>query len=51
MRCNIIKNEIMNAINDFKRAEELAPEKSEAKEFLKMTQEILEFRYKDIYNP
>lgn len=50
-KCYFRLNEWGNAINDFKQATELSPEKSEAKEFLDMTQEILEFRYKEIYNP
>ncbi len=53
-KCYFRLNEWGSAINDFKRAEELSPECSEgneAKEFLRMTEEILEFRYKDIYNP
>ena len=43
-KCYFRLKEWGSAINDFKRAEELAPEATEAKEFLKMTQEILEFR-------
>ena len=39
------------AINDFNRALECEPGNTEAKEFLTIIQEILEFRYKDIYNP
>ena len=40
-----------SAINDFRRALELNPENREAAQFIEMTQEILEFRYTDIYNP
>ena len=38
-------------VPDFKKAEELAPGQTEAKQFIEMAQEILEYRYKDIYNP
>ena len=50
-KCYFRKNDWGNAINDFKKAEELAPGQTEAKQFIEMAQEILEFRYKDIYNP
>ena len=40
-----------SAINDFRQALELNPENKEAAQFIEMTQEILEFRYTDIYNP
>lgn len=39
------------ALNDFNRALAIDPEHREAREFARMVQEILEFRYKDIYNP
>ena len=50
-KCFFRRNDWGNAINDFKKAEELAPNQTEAKQFIEMAQEILEFRYKDIYNP
>lgn len=50
-KCYFRKNDWGSAINDFKKAEELAPGQTEAKQFIEMAQEILEFRYKDIYNP
>ena len=50
-KCYFRLNEWGSAINDFRTADDLAPDTKEAKEFLQMTQEILEFRYKDIYNP
>ena len=50
-KCYFRKNDWGNAINDFKKAEELAPQQTEAKQYIEMAQEILEFRYKDIYNP
>lgn len=39
------------ALNDFNRALQLDDANAEARQFVKMVQEILEFRYKDIYNP
>ena len=39
------------ALNDFNAALRIDAEHVEAKEFARMVQEILEFRYKDIYNP
>lgn len=50
-KCYFRRNDWGSAINDFKKAEELAPGKTDAKQFIEMAQEILEFRYKDIYNP
>lgn len=50
-KCYFRKNDWGSAINDFKKAEELAPNQTEAKQYIEMAQEILEFRYKDIYNP
>ena len=35
----------------FRKAEDLKPELEEAQQFREMVEEILEFRYKDIYNP
>lgn len=40
-----------SAINDFRRAVELNSDNTEAAQFIEMTQEILEYRYTDIYNP
>lgn len=40
-----------SAINDFRRASELCPDNKEARQFIEMVQEILEYRYTDIYNP
>lgn len=39
------------ALNDFNRALRIDPSLTEARAFAGMVQEILEFRYKDIYNP
>lgn len=39
------------ALNDFNRALKIDPEHAEAKQYIEMAQEILAFRYKDIYNP
>ncbi|MFI3268930.1 MAG: nicotinate (nicotinamide) nucleotide adenylyltransferase [Rikenellaceae bacterium] len=40
-----------DALNSFGRALKIEPENGEAKQLQKMTKEILEFRYTDIYNP
>ena len=45
------RNEWGSAINDFRKAEELADDKTEARQYIEMANEILEYRYKDIYNP
>ncbi|MBO5813655.1 MAG: nicotinate (nicotinamide) nucleotide adenylyltransferase [Alistipes sp.] len=45
------RNEWGKALNEFNAALKLEPENREAQEYVKMIQEILEFRYKDIYNP
>ena len=45
------RNEWGAAINDFRRAEQLAPENCEARQYVDMAEEILQFRYKDVYNP
>lgn len=50
-KCYYRQNEWGSAINDFRRAEELAPQMDEARQFRQMVEEILEYRYKDIYNP
>lgn len=44
-------NEWGPALNDFNRVLKLNPQHEEARQFTQMIQEILEFRYKDIYNP
>lgn len=44
-------NEWGAALNDFNRILALNPAHEEARQFAGMVQEILEFRYKDIYNP
>ena len=50
-KCYYRQNEWGSAINDFRKAEELKPELVEARQFREMVEEILEYRYKDIYNP
>ncbi len=50
-KCHFRQQAWGSAINDFRRASELNPENREARQYIEMTQEILEFRYKDIYNP
>lgn len=40
-----------DALNDFNRVLQLDASHAEAQQFATMVQEILEFRYKDIYNP
>lgn len=50
-KCYYRQNEWGCAINDFRKAEELQPDRQEARQFREMVEEILEFRYKDIYNP
>lgn len=39
------------AVNSFNRALRIDPTSSEAQQLLKMTQQILEYRYTEIYNP
>lgn len=43
--------EFGSALNDFLRIVELDAENVEAKEYIKMINEILQFRHTDIYNP
>lgn len=50
-KCYFQHNEWGNAINDFNRALKLDPQCGEAKQFIEMAEEILAFRYTDIYNP
>ena len=44
-------NEWGAALNDFNRVLQLDDSHAEARQYAQMVQEILEFRYKDIYNP
>ena len=44
-------NEWGAALNDFNTVLRLNPQHEEARQFIEMVQEILEFRYTDIYNP
>ncbi|MCC8035008.1 MAG: nicotinate (nicotinamide) nucleotide adenylyltransferase [Rikenellaceae bacterium] len=39
------------ALNDFIRASELDPDNREAKEYIKLLDDIFEYRYTDLYNP
>lgn len=50
-KCYYRQNEWGKAINDFRRAEQLSGGNTEAEQFRRMAEEILEYRYKDIYNP
>ena len=45
------RNDWGAAINDFNRILKINPQHQEAHQLLDMVQEILSFRYKDIYNP
>ncbi|MBE6181149.1 MAG: nicotinate (nicotinamide) nucleotide adenylyltransferase [Rikenellaceae bacterium] len=45
------QNEWGSALNDFHQVLQIDPDHIEAKQFSEITREILEFRYKDIYNP
>ncbi len=45
------QNEWGSALNDFNQVLQIDPSHVEAKQFSEMVREILEFRYKDIYNP
>ncbi len=45
------RNRWGEALNDFNRVLDIEPNNREALEMVKMTSQILEFRYKDIYNP
>ena len=44
-------NEWGAALNDFNRALALDTDNAEARQYVEMAREILEFRYKDLYNP
>ena len=50
-RAHFRKNEWGNALNAFRKTTALNPDDTEALEYIKMIEEILAFRYKDIYNP
>ncbi len=50
-KCYFRHNEWGSAINDFRRALKLDPDMAEAAQFIEMAEEILAFRYTDIYNP
>lgn len=39
------------ALNDFNRLLELVPDHTEARQYVEMIREILQFRYTDLYNP
>ena len=45
------RNEWGAALNDFNRVLQLDDSHAEARQYAQMVQEILEFRYKDIYTP
>ena len=45
------RNEWGEALNDFNRVLQADDSHAEARQYAQMVQEILEFRYKDIYNP
>ena len=40
-----------DALNDFHQALQLDSSNTQAQEYIRMVEEILEFRHKDIYNP
>lgn len=50
-KCYYRRNEWGKAINDFRQAEQMDAGNVEAEQFRRMVEEILEYRYKDIYNP
>ena len=50
-KCYFRRNEWGSAINDFRKAEEIVEDKTEVRQYIEMAEEILEYRYKDIYNP
>ncbi len=45
------RSELGPALNDFNRLLELNPGHTEARQYVEMIQEILQFRYTDLYNP
>ena len=42
---------LFRSLNDFNRALALDTDNAEARQYVEMAREILEFRYKDLYNP
>lgn len=50
-KCYFRRQEWGSAINDMRRAESLMENKTEARQYIEMAEEILNYRYKDIYNP
>ena len=50
-RLHFRRNEWGKALNDFRAALRLEPDHREAAEYVDMVEEILAFRYIDIYNP
>ncbi len=49
--CHYRSNNWGQALNDFRRCRELDPENEQARQLSEMVQEILAYRYTDIYNP
>ncbi len=49
--CRYRNNEWGEALNDFNRILRIDPTHREAGQLVEMVQEILAYRYKDIYNP
>ena len=47
-KCYYRQNEWSNAIDDFRKAEELEPSHKEARQFREMVEEVLEYKYKSI---
>ena len=45
------KGEFDKALNDFTKAVQIKPGDSEAATYIEMIREILNYRYKDLYNP
>lgn len=45
------RNLFGDARNDFRRVTELCPDDAHARQMIELIDDILEFRYKDIYNP
>ena len=50
-KCYFRREEWGKAINDMRRAAELMEDKTEATQYIALAEEILNYRYKDIYNP
>ena len=49
--CHFRRNDWGKALNDFNKVLRIDPDRTEAQQYAQMIREILEFRYKDIYNP